>query len=173
MELDVLQLLIGFVVGLVFGIAVVLIVNKVRSGSASPAGVKQECDEYKNQVEEHFEQTSRKFQNMTEQYQDLYQHLSVGATSLCRPDSVAAALVDSSESLKIEQIEANQETSTGTEEQSEEPLEEKVDDSVDTAESPAVEIAVSEDSKTENAEASVADAQDSDQSAKESEAAEK
>ena len=33
---------------------------------------------------------------MTEQYQDLYKHLSVGAASLCRPDSVAAVLADES-----------------------------------------------------------------------------
>ena len=45
---------------------------------------------------------------MTEQYQDLYKHLSVGATSLCRPDSVAAALADESEpQVKLEKKEAD------------------------------------------------------------------
>ena len=82
-----------------------LIFNKVRSGSTSAAGVKQDYDAYKTEVEEHFEATSKKFQTMTEQYQDLYQHLSVGATTLCRADSVAAALVDSSNPDKPAQIE--------------------------------------------------------------------
>ncbi len=96
MELELLQFLGGIAVGLILGVVAMLVFNKVKTGSASPAGVKQEFEDYKNEVEAHFEATSKKFQNMTEQYQDLYQHLSVGATSLCRPDSVAAALVDGS-----------------------------------------------------------------------------
>lgn len=108
MELDLLQIFGGFAIGLIVGVVAMLVVNKIKSGSASPAGVKQEFEEYKNEVEAHFEATSKKFQNMTEQYQDLYQHLSVGATSLCRPDSVAAALVDGSDpSSKPAQIEAS------------------------------------------------------------------
>lgn len=107
MEIDVLQVLGGFGVGVLVGILAMLLFNKVRSGSASAAGLKQDYDAYKSQVEEHFEETSKKFQTMTEQYQDLYQHLSVGATSLCRPDSVAAALVDSSDPAKPAQIESD------------------------------------------------------------------
>ena len=108
MELDLLQIFGGFAFGLIVGVIAMLVLNKVKSGSASPAGVKQEFEDYKNEVEAHFEATSKKFQNMTEQYQDLYQHLSVGATSLCRPDSVAAALVDGSDpSSKPAQIEAD------------------------------------------------------------------
>ncbi len=105
MELDLLQVFTGFGVGVIVGVVIMLVFNKVKSGSASPASVKQEFDDYKNQVEEHFEATSKKFQNMTEQYQDLYQHLSVGATSLCRPDSVAAGLVDDSNPSKPKQLE--------------------------------------------------------------------
>lgn len=110
MEFDLLQLSIGFGVGLLTGIATMLIFNKVRSGSVSAVGVKQEFDDYKNQVEEHFEQTSKKFQNMTEQYQDLYEHLSVGATSLCASGSVAAALADKSDSVKPKQLESQGES---------------------------------------------------------------
>ncbi len=107
MELDLLQISSGFAAGFIVGLLAMLIFNKIRSGSVSAGGVKQEFDEYKNDVEAHFEATSKKFQNMTEQYQDLYKHLATGATTLCRPDSVAAALADESDpSNKPVRIEA-------------------------------------------------------------------
>jgi len=103
MESELLQLILIFVAGLLSGALIMLLWNKLSSGSASPAGVKQEYQEYQDKVEAHFEETSKKFQDMTEQYQDLYKHLSVGATSLCRPDSVAAVLADKSDdTLKLE-----------------------------------------------------------------------
>ncbi len=108
MESELLQLIVIFVVGLVCGALIMLLWNKLSSGSASPAGLKQEYQDYQDKVEAHFEETSKKFQDMTEQYQDLYKHLSVGATSLCRPDSVAAALADESQSqVKLENKETN------------------------------------------------------------------
>lgn len=107
MELDLLQVFSGFAAGLIVGVAAVLLFNKLRSGSASPSGVKQEFDDYKSQVESHFEETSKKFQDMTEQYQDLYKHLSTGATTLCRPDSVAAGLVESSVTDGTPKLEAD------------------------------------------------------------------
>ncbi len=94
MEQELLQIIGAFAGGVVVGVVIMLILNKLSSGSASPSSIKQEFDDYQNEVERHFEETSKKFKDMTEQYQDLYKHLSVGATSLCRPDSVAAALVD-------------------------------------------------------------------------------
>ena len=100
-----------FFAGFVAGIIVILLFNKLKSGSASAVGVKNEYDEYKTQVESHFEETSKKFKEMTEQYQDLYQHLAVGATSLCRPDSVAASLADGSNNApKLEQKPAAKES---------------------------------------------------------------
>jgi uncharacterized membrane-anchored protein YhcB (DUF1043 family) len=96
MESELLQLIVVFVVGLICGALIMLLWNKLSSGSASAAGLKLEYQDYQEKVETHFEQTSKKFQDMTEQYQDLYKHLSVGATSLCRPDSVAATLADES-----------------------------------------------------------------------------
>ena len=103
MEQELLQFILIFFAGLVCGMLLLLLWNKLSSGSASPSSVKQDYEEYQNKVEEHFEATSKKFQDMTAQYQDLYKHLSVGATSLCRPDSVAAGLADDSDaSLKLE-----------------------------------------------------------------------
>lgn len=92
-----------FILGVVSGAAGVLIYNKLRSGTASPAKLREEYEQYQADVESHFEQTSKKFQAMTEQYQELYQHLSVGATSLCRPDSDAAAMVGKDQAARISQ----------------------------------------------------------------------
>lgn len=103
MEQELLQFIGIFIVGVVCGVIIMLVLNKLTSGTASPKGLKQEYDDYQEKVESHFEETSKKFQDMTEQYQDLYKHLSVGATSLCRPDSVAAGLADqSAETVKLE-----------------------------------------------------------------------
>jgi len=116
MEQELLQFIGVFAGGAVFGIIFMLIMNKLGSGSASPSAVKQEFDSYQNDVERHFEETSKKFKDMTAQYQDLYKHLSVGATSLCRPDSVAATLADQrspiGEPAKIEKASKEQGTNS-------------------------------------------------------------
>jgi len=100
MEPYLLQIFGAFSIGIVVGVFITLLINKIRSGSVSPTKVKQEYQDYQEKVEAHFEETSKKFKNMTEQYQDLYQHLSVGATSLCRADSVAAGLVDQGDAVE-------------------------------------------------------------------------
>ena len=90
-------LLVGvFFAGLILGLICMFIFNKLRTGSATAVQVKREMEEYQGQVESHFEETSKKFKEMTDQYQDLYQHLSVGATTLCRPENIAPGLADES-----------------------------------------------------------------------------
>lgn len=106
MEQELLQLIGIFIGGLIGGVLLMLLINKLGSGNASASGLKQEYDDYQEKVETHFEETSKKFQQMTEQYQDLYTHLSLGATTLCRSDSVAATLADQSvEAVKLEKVE--------------------------------------------------------------------
>ncbi len=96
MEQELVLLISVFVGGLVMGVISMLIINKVSTGSGSPSKLKREMEDYQAQVESHFEETSKKFKDMTDQYQDLYQHLSVGATTLCRPENVAPGLADQS-----------------------------------------------------------------------------
>ena len=97
---DLIFLLFVFAGGLFSGVLLTLLFNKLRSGSASPASVKREMEEYQSQVEAHFDETSDKFKAMAEQYKDLYQHLSVGATTLCRPEHVVPGFTDESDPLK-------------------------------------------------------------------------
>lgn len=81
-----------FIGGLVLGVILTLLINKVRSGSASPTTIKREMEDYQDKVEAHFDETSEKFKQMATQYQDLYKHLSVGATTLCRPENISPGL---------------------------------------------------------------------------------
>lgn len=104
-EQELLLPILYFIIGFVVGIAATLLFNKARTGTASAHKLKKEMEDYQGQVEQHFEQTSKKFKDMTEQYQDLYQHLSVGATTLCRPDNIAPGLSDSS--APVAKIEAS------------------------------------------------------------------
>ncbi len=99
-ETNLIPLLLIFTGGVFSGIVLTLLFNKLRSGSASPETVKRELEEYQKQVESHFDETSDKFKAMAEQYKDLYQHLSVGATTLCRPEHVVAGLTDESDPLQ-------------------------------------------------------------------------
>lgn len=89
-----------FAGGLFSGVLLTLLFNKLRSGNASPATIKRELEDYQQQVEAHFDQASDKFKAMAEQYTDLYQHLSVGATSLCRPDHMVPGLTGESDPLQ-------------------------------------------------------------------------
>lgn len=137
-EFSLVPSLICFGIGFLSGVIALLLFNKVRSGSASPESVKQQLDDYQQEVERHFEQTSQKFKSMTEQYQDLYNHLSIGATTLCRPDSnivglekqteiVTQKLEKSSSEAEKEQPEAakNSSTEESLASAKKEPLEDK------------------------------------------------
>jgi len=99
-NLDPISLLLGLAGGVVLGVLLNLLFNKFRSGSASPATIKKELEDYQQKVEAHFDETSDKFRAMAEQYKDLYQHLSVGATTLCRPDHTVPGLSDDSNPLE-------------------------------------------------------------------------
>ena len=48
------------------------------------ADVQAELDTYRAQVDEHFERTSDLFQEVTQKYRDLHDHLAQGATGLTR-----------------------------------------------------------------------------------------
>ncbi|MCP3984896.1 MAG: DUF1043 family protein [bacterium] len=49
--------------------------------------VEQELGDYRGQVANHFEETSRKLHDLTLQYRSVYDHLATGAGQLC-PDSL-------------------------------------------------------------------------------------
>lgn len=111
LEYDLLPGLAIFGVGMLAGFLLSLLINKVRTGSISAGKIRQDMDAYQVQVEAHFDETSEKFKKMAEHYQELYDHLSIGATTLCRPEHVATGLTDQSDKTKIndagESVKAN------------------------------------------------------------------
>lgn len=103
-EENILLLVVAFASGVIVGAILLTIVNRLRTGTSSPAKLKREYEGYQEAVEQHFDETSRKFKDMTEQYQDLYKHLATGATNLCRTENISPVLseMSDSESLLIE-----------------------------------------------------------------------
>lgn len=98
-ELELLPSLLIFFAGVIVGVAGLMISNKLSSGSVSAGTIKKEKDDYQAEVEAHFAETSEKFKQMATQYQDLYQHMSIGATTLCRPENIAPGLTDQTDPL--------------------------------------------------------------------------
>lgn len=85
---------LGLGVGILLGLIASMAYNKLKTGSTSANQIKQQQAKYQADVEAHFEETSRRFKAMTEQYQEFYQHLSKGATDLCRPEFQSKLLLD-------------------------------------------------------------------------------
>lgn len=112
-EQDVLLLIGVFVLGVAIGMVLLTAINRVRAGAGSPTKLKQELQDYQEAVEQHFDETSRKFKDMTAHYQDLYQHLATGATNLCRTENISPALseLSDSEPLLVEKAADNVESS--------------------------------------------------------------
>ena len=108
MEQAVLVYLAVFIGGALIGGLLTNVLVRYRSGGDSPAQIKADYEDYQNKVEDHFEETSRRFRQMTEQYQDLYQHLAEGATSLCRPDSEVAFISNQAKDKSVLESEASE-----------------------------------------------------------------
>ena len=100
LDIEFVPAAIIFIIGTVVGGISILVFNKLRTGSISPRAIKKEKDDYQTKVEAHFDETAKKFKDMTTQYQELYQHLSVGANNLCRPEKITAGLIDQANPLK-------------------------------------------------------------------------
>ena len=77
-----------FIAGLVIGclIAYALLKRNNRPDAAQAKEIRQDFDEYKEKVDEHFSQTSEMFKDVTTQYKKLYDHMSFGAVDLCNAD---------------------------------------------------------------------------------------
>ncbi len=79
------------IAGLVFGclIAWGLLNRKSNPNAVAAAKIQEEFEEYKEKVDEHFNQTSEMFKDVTTQYKKLYDHMAVGAIELSNTDTVA------------------------------------------------------------------------------------
>lgn len=146
-----------FIIGIILGIVGMLSFSKYKTGSMSSTTVKKEYEEYQDSVEKHFEETSQRLQDMTSQYQELYKHLAVGATTLCRPESVAAGIADKSDpglQLENQSDEKATDEAQASEDQAEsnDSQDETAEKSADEAseESASTEASTAEDSSSQS-----------------------
>jgi len=113
---DLVTLIIVFIVGLIAGVLLTILINKVKNGSTSPAAAKKEMSDYQDKVEAHFDESSKKFKHLADQYSDLYKHLSIGATTLCRPENISPGLIADQNPL-IEKLETETKTTIESEQE--------------------------------------------------------
>lgn len=97
--------LLGVAIGLVLGVVFVTMRDRFQSKGVSREQLQAEFDDYKEQVETHFSATSKKFHQVTEQYKELYEHLSVGATTLCDTQDSRPMFAKSSVDTLLEKTE--------------------------------------------------------------------
>jgi len=73
---------LALLLGMALGAGVLALVSRRASGGKSLNALREEFDEYRDDVNEHFDRTSELFREMTEKYRDVYNHLAAGAQSL-------------------------------------------------------------------------------------------
>lgn len=83
---------IGLVLGLALGALITYLLQQRGGGNTTAAALKTELDDYQRSVNEHFEKTADLFQDLTDKYRDVYEHLAEGANSLAKRDADAPAL---------------------------------------------------------------------------------
>ena len=65
--------------GVFVGMLLMRLLDSKGDDAQALAALRDEFDDYRTNVNEHFEQTSELFQGMTEKYRDVYNHLAAGA----------------------------------------------------------------------------------------------
>lgn len=83
-------ILIGLV-GMVLGFILSVLVNKYKTQGSSEKlkELEKEYKDYRQKVDAHFVNTGVLFKGLTEQYRDVYQHISTGANTLCSDEAKA------------------------------------------------------------------------------------
>lgn len=69
-------------IGFGLGAAAVYWMSRKRTGGTSVAALKQEHEQFREQVSEHFVETARLINRLTDSYKDVFDHLSQGAETL-------------------------------------------------------------------------------------------
>lgn len=107
--------IVGLAVGAVIGAVATWWISRARGGAVSVMQLKQENDKFKNEVTEHFVETARLINQMTDSYKQVFDHLSSGAEKLVDEKSLAERLPPASgEEVRLSQFGASA-TAGGTE----------------------------------------------------------
>jgi hypothetical protein len=78
--------------GVLIGILLMRLVGQYGGRKKELSQLRGEFDDYRGKVKEHFETTSELFQDMTEKYRDVYNHLAAGANDFGTGDDAPARL---------------------------------------------------------------------------------
>ncbi len=73
---------IAAVIGFALGALVVWLIDRKRGGGTSVATLKQEHEQFREQVTTHFVETADLINKLTDSYKDVFDHLSKGAETL-------------------------------------------------------------------------------------------
>lgn len=82
-------LMLGVVIGTVFGFCLSLLLKKGNDGSSKIKELKADHEKYRKQVDDHFVNTAVLFKGLTDQYRDVYRHIASGAGELCSEEAKA------------------------------------------------------------------------------------
>ena len=103
-------LAVGVVIGVVFANKLGTSPARVQELENQIRQLKQDHNEYRDDVSDHFSMTAELVQHMTESYRDVYQHLASGAQDLCSTE-VAGKLLPAKSGDVFEN--SNEEESSG------------------------------------------------------------
>lgn len=84
-----IDLILGVVIGTVFGFCLSLLIKKGNDGSSKIKELEAERETYRKKVDDHFVNTAVLFKGLTDQYRDVYRHIASGAGELCSEEAKA------------------------------------------------------------------------------------
>ncbi|MFO7763155.1 MAG: DUF1043 family protein [Wenzhouxiangellaceae bacterium] len=87
-----ISLIVGLVVGGAIGALATWWISRARGGAVSVMQLKQENDKFRNEVTDHFVETARLINQMTDSYKQVFDHLSSGAERLVDDKKLAERL---------------------------------------------------------------------------------
>ena len=104
----VIWLVVGLLVGGAIGALATWGISRARGGAVSVMQLKQENDKFRNEVTEHFVETARLINQMSDSYKQVFDHLSSGAEKLVDEKSLAERLPPvSGQEVKLSQFGAS------------------------------------------------------------------
>lgn len=88
----VIWLIVGLAVGGAIGAVATWWISRARGGAVSVAELKRENEKFRNEVTEHFVETGRLINQLTDSYKAVFDHLSSGAEKLVDDEALAERL---------------------------------------------------------------------------------
>jgi len=98
-------------VGILVGAGIMWLFQRRDGGGKSAQTLRQELDDYREEVSSHFATTSELFHDLTDKYRDVYNHLASSSQKLCE-DPMQDARLEFSESTALPENSVDSDSST-------------------------------------------------------------